>query len=105
MVNFIDHRSSYCRVFLAKSKDAAALKFKIFMASFEREFNCKIHVLRTDEGGEYKTLDIFCSSEVILHQVSEARNQAITGKAKRMHITIMNLVRSVILASNLPLSF
>ena len=59
VVNFIDHRSSYCRIFLAKSKDAAALKFDLFMASFEREFHCKVHVLRTGGGGEY---NIFCSS-------------------------------------------
>ena len=32
MVNFIDHRTNYCRVFLAKSKDVAAQKFKHFMA-------------------------------------------------------------------------
>ena len=30
LVNFIDHRSNYCRIFLAKSKDASALKFKHF---------------------------------------------------------------------------
>uniref|UniRef100_A0AAV1V1Z5 Uncharacterized protein n=1 Tax=Peronospora matthiolae TaxID=2874970 RepID=A0AAV1V1Z5_9STRA len=105
MVNFIDHRSSYCRIFLAKSKNAAALKFKLFMANFEREFNCKVHVLRTDGGGEYKTLDIFCSSEGVLRQVSEAKNQASNGKAERMHRTVMNMVRSMIFASNLPLSF
>uniref|UniRef100_A0AAV1U1K8 Uncharacterized protein n=1 Tax=Peronospora matthiolae TaxID=2874970 RepID=A0AAV1U1K8_9STRA len=44
--NFIDHRSNYCRVFLAKSKDVAALKFKHILVSFEREFHCRIHVLR-----------------------------------------------------------
>ena len=62
LVNFIDHRSNYCHVFLAKTKDAAALKFKYFLVQFEREFNYKIHVLRTDGGGEYKTLDVFCKA-------------------------------------------
>uniref|UniRef100_A0AAV1UJ54 Uncharacterized protein n=1 Tax=Peronospora matthiolae TaxID=2874970 RepID=A0AAV1UJ54_9STRA len=93
MVNFIDHHSSYCRIFLAKWKDAAASKFKLFMANFEREINCKVHVLRTDGGGEYKTLDIFCSSEGVSRQVSEAKNQASNGKAERMHRTVMNMVR------------
>ena len=27
LVSFIDHRSNYCRVFLAKTNDVAALKF------------------------------------------------------------------------------
>ena len=105
LVNFIDHRSNYCRVFLAKSKDIAALKFKHFLVSFEREFNCRMHVLRTDGGGEYKTLDMFCKATGVSRQVSEAKNQARNGKAERMHRTIMNMVRSMILASNLPLSF
>ncbi|GMF57099.1 unnamed protein product [Phytophthora fragariaefolia] len=43
--SFIDHRPNYCRIFLAKAKDVAALKFKHFMAFFERQFNCRIHVL------------------------------------------------------------
>jgi len=34
MVNFIDHLSNYCRIFLSKTKDVAALKFKHFMAFF-----------------------------------------------------------------------
>uniref|UniRef100_A0AAV1USC0 Integrase catalytic domain-containing protein n=1 Tax=Peronospora matthiolae TaxID=2874970 RepID=A0AAV1USC0_9STRA len=75
------------------------------MASFERESNCKIHVLRNDGGGEYKTLNIFCSTEGISRQVSEARNPASNGKAERMHRTIMNMVRSMIFALNLSLSF
>lgn len=105
LVNFVDHRSDYCRVFLAMSKDVAALKFKHFLASFEREFNCRIHVLRTDGGGEYKTLDMFCKATGVSRQVSEARNQASNGKAERMHRTIMNMVRSMVFASNLPLYF
>eukprot|EP00644_Phytophthora_capsici_P017109 jgi/Phyca11/130666/e_gw1.96.61.1 len=91
MVNFIDHRTNYCRIFLAKTKDVAALKFKHFMAFFERQFNCCIHVLRTDGGGEYKPLDIFCEQTGIARQISEPRNQASNGKAERMHRTIMNM--------------
>uniref|UniRef100_A0AAV1T174 Polyprotein n=1 Tax=Peronospora matthiolae TaxID=2874970 RepID=A0AAV1T174_9STRA len=74
MVNFIDHQTNYCRILLAKVKDAAAQKFKHFMAFFERQFNCRIHVLRTDGGGEYKTLELFCKDTGIAHQVSEPRN-------------------------------
>uniref|UniRef100_A0AAV1T532 Integrase catalytic domain-containing protein n=1 Tax=Peronospora matthiolae TaxID=2874970 RepID=A0AAV1T532_9STRA len=105
MVNFVDHRTNYCRVFLAKSKDVAAQKFKHFMAFFERQFNCRIHVLRTDGGGEYRTLDLFCKETGIARQISEPSNQASNGKAERMHHTIMNMVRSMVFACGLPLSF
>ena len=90
---------------MAKSKDAAVLKFRLFMASFEQNVSYKVHVMRTDGGGEYKTLDVFCSTTGVSRQFSEARNQASNSKAKRMHRFFMNMVRSMIFASNLPLSF
>ena len=105
LINFIDHRSNYCRVFLAKTKDAAAMHFKNFLVVFERKFNCRIHVLRTDGGGEYKPLDVFCKEVGVSRQVSERDNQASNGKAERMHRTIMNMVRSMVFASGLPLTF
>jgi hypothetical protein len=60
LVNFIDHPSNYCRVFAAKTKDKAARKFRYFLVFFEKSFTWKIHLLRTDGGGEYRTVDLFC---------------------------------------------
>ena len=105
MINFVDHRTNYCRVFLAKSKDVAAQKFKHFMAFFERQFNYRIHVLQTDDREEYRTLDLFFKDTRIARQISEPRNQASNRKAERMHCTIMNMVRSLVFACGLPLSF
>ena len=85
LVNFIDHKSNYCRVFLAPTKDKAAKKFEHFLAFFERRFNCRIHVLRTDGGGGYANVDLFCKSTGVSRQISEARNQASNGMAERMH--------------------
>uniref|UniRef100_A0AAV1THS5 Integrase catalytic domain-containing protein n=1 Tax=Peronospora matthiolae TaxID=2874970 RepID=A0AAV1THS5_9STRA len=104
LVYFIAHRSNYFCVFLAKTKDVAALKFKHFLVQFEREFDCKIHVLRTDGGGEYKNLDVFCKATGVSRQVSGASNQASNSKAERMHRT-MNVIQLLVFASNLPLTF
>lgn len=41
----------------------------------------------------------------VQRQVREARNQASNEKAKRMHWTLLNMVRSMICASRLSLSF
>ena len=57
MVNFIDHKSNYCRVLLARTKDAEAKQFRAFLVHFERLFGSKVHVLRTDGGGEYANVD------------------------------------------------
>ena len=56
LVNFIDHRSNYCQVFLAKTKDTTAIHFKHFLVDFERQFKCRIHVLRSEGGSEYQPL-------------------------------------------------
>uniref|UniRef100_A0AAV1UQN3 Integrase catalytic domain-containing protein n=1 Tax=Peronospora matthiolae TaxID=2874970 RepID=A0AAV1UQN3_9STRA len=93
MVNFIDHYSNYCRVFLAPTKDKAAKKFEHFVAWFEKRFDCRIHVLRTDGGGEYMNVDLFCKAAGVERQKSEARNQASNGKAERMHRTVLNMAR------------
>uniref|UniRef100_A0AAV1VBX8 Integrase catalytic domain-containing protein n=1 Tax=Peronospora matthiolae TaxID=2874970 RepID=A0AAV1VBX8_9STRA len=105
MVNFIDHYSNYCRVFLAPTRDKAAKKFEHFLAWFEKSFDCRIHVLRTDGGGEYMNVDLFCKAAGVERQNSEARNQASNGKAERMHRTVLNMARSMIFANRLPLYF
>ena len=104
-VNFIDHKSNYCRVFLAPTKDKAAKKFEHFLAFFERQFDCQIHVLRTDGSGEYANVDLFCNRTGVARQISEARNHASNRKAGRVHRTILNLARGMIFASRLPVTF
>jgi hypothetical protein len=74
MVNFIDHRKNYCRVILAKSKDVAAQKFKHFMVFLSDNSIVAFKFFRTDGGGEYKTLELFCKDTGIARQVSESRN-------------------------------
>ena len=104
LINFADYRSNYFRVFLASRKYVAAMNFKHFLSNFERRFNCRIHVLRTDGKDEYKPLDVFCKDTGITRQISERDNQYSNGKAERMHRTILNIVRSIGFASGLPLN-
>uniref|UniRef100_A0AAV1VI54 Integrase catalytic domain-containing protein n=2 Tax=Peronospora matthiolae TaxID=2874970 RepID=A0AAV1VI54_9STRA len=105
LVNFVGHKSNYCRVFLARTKDAAARQFEAFLVHFEKIFGFKVHVLRTDGGREYANVDLFCERTGVARQVSEARNQASNGKAERMHRTVLNLARSMMFACALPLMF
>ena len=39
LINFIDHKINYCRVFLAHTEDEAAKKFKNFLIFFEKRFD------------------------------------------------------------------
>uniref|UniRef100_A0AAV1U887 Integrase catalytic domain-containing protein n=1 Tax=Peronospora matthiolae TaxID=2874970 RepID=A0AAV1U887_9STRA len=105
LVNFVDRKSNYCRVFLARTKDAAAKQFEAFLVHFEKLFGFKVHVLRTDGGREYANVDLFCERTGVARQVSEARNQASNDKAERMHRTVLNLASSMMFACALPLMF
>uniref|UniRef100_A0AAV1T3L7 Integrase catalytic domain-containing protein n=1 Tax=Peronospora matthiolae TaxID=2874970 RepID=A0AAV1T3L7_9STRA len=50
LVNFVDHKSNYCRVVLARTKDAVAKQFEALLVHFKNLFGFKVHVLRTDGG-------------------------------------------------------
>ena len=89
----------------AKTKDVATANFRHFLKFFECRFNCRGHVLRTDGGGgEYKPLDEFCKDTGVTRQISGREIQARNGKAERMHRKNMNMVRSMIFGSGLPIN-
>ena len=50
--------------------DKADKKFEHFLALFERRFDCRIHVLRIDGGGEYSNVDLFCKRTGVARQIS-----------------------------------
>ena len=102
---FVDHRSSYCRAFLDKTKSGSSDKFGHFMAFFERMNDCRIHILRSDGGKEFRATDLLCERMGIGRQQSEPYNQASNGKAEKTIRKILELARTVLLASNLPISF
>jgi hypothetical protein len=59
------------RVFLAKSKSDASSQFGHFMACFERNFDYRLQVLRTDGGKEFRQIDLLCERLGIERQKSE----------------------------------
>uniref|UniRef100_A0AAV1VD99 Integrase catalytic domain-containing protein n=1 Tax=Peronospora matthiolae TaxID=2874970 RepID=A0AAV1VD99_9STRA len=94
-LNFVNHKPNYCRVFRAPTKDKAAQKFEHFLGYFERQFECRIHVLRAEGRAEYANVELFCKSTGVAGQVSKARNQASNGKAEHLHRTVLNRARSI----------
>uniref|UniRef100_A0AAV1U784 Integrase catalytic domain-containing protein n=1 Tax=Peronospora matthiolae TaxID=2874970 RepID=A0AAV1U784_9STRA len=105
LFSFIDQKSNYCRVFLARTKNAAVKQFEAFLVHCEKRFGFKVHVLRTDGGGVYDNVDLLCKRTGVARQVSKARNQASNGKAERMHRTVLNLAHSTIFPCALPFQF
>ena len=76
-----------------------------FAGHFERRFDCRIQYLRTDGGGEYANVDLFCQKAGIARQKTEADNPASNGKAERMHRTVLNMARCMIFNCRLPVYF
>lgn len=105
MINFVGHASNYRRVFVARIKDLAANMFEHFLVLMERTFNYKVHILRTDGGEECRNVDMFCRSIGVSRQASEPKNQALNGKAERMHRPVLNMARGMMIVSGLPLYF
>ncbi|KAE9342363.1 hypothetical protein PR003_g9515 [Phytophthora rubi] len=81
LINFIDYSTNYVCVFLTKNKADATKEFEHFLVYFEKRFNCRIHVQRTDGGKEYVNVDPFCKETGVRRQISERENQASNGKA------------------------
>ena len=87
MINFVDHKSNYCLIFLARTKYAAAQKFEDFPTFLKKKVNCR--VLRTDSKGGYQNIDLFCKKLGVARQRSEGKNQDSNEKDERVHWTIM----------------
>lgn len=105
LINFVDYSTHYVGVFLAKNKVKTTKKLEHFLVYFEKRFNCRIHVLRTDGGKEYTNVDPFCKATGVHRQISERENQASNGKAERMLRTVLNMARCMLFASGLHLYF
>ena len=85
--------------------DEAAKKFEHFLTFFERKYDCRVLVLRTDGGGEYANVDLFCKTTGVERQVTEANSSASNGKTERMHRTVLNMARCMIFNCGLPMRF
>lgn len=60
LINFVDHKSKYFRVILSRTVDAAAKKVGNSLVLIEKLFECRIHVARTNGGGEYANVGLVC---------------------------------------------
>ena len=90
-------------------------KFKIFKAEVENQHNLKIKVVRSDRGGEYYSRHTpygqvpepfarFLQENGIVTQYSTPSEPQQNGVAERCNRTLMDMVRSMINYSTLPIS-
>jgi hypothetical protein len=105
-ITSIDDYSRYSYVYLLKHKSEGFDAFKAFKTEVENQLNKTIKVLRIDCGGEYTSgiLNYFCKENGIIHHYIMPYTPQQNGVAEWRNRTLMDMVRSMMAYSDLPLS-
>jgi hypothetical protein len=114
-ITFTDDYSCYGYIYPIKERSEALDKFKIFKAEVENQHDLKIKIVRSDRGGEYYGRHTqygqvpgpfakFLMEQGIVAQYSMPGEPQQNGVAERRNRTLMDMVRSMISYSTLPMS-
>jgi len=113
-ISFIDYRIRYMYLYFLNDKAEALNAFKTYKVEVEKQKENKIKIVRFDRGGEYygrytETGQMigpfaqFLEEEGIVAQYTMSGTPKQNGVAERRNRTLMNLVRSMLSNSELPL--
>jgi hypothetical protein len=114
-ITFIDDYSRFGYIYPIRERSEGLEKFKIFKAEVENQHNKKIKIVRSDRGGEYYgrhtpygqvpgPFGKFLQENGIVAQYSMPGEPQQNGVAERRNRTLMDMVRSMISYSTLPIS-
>lgn len=100
----IDDYSRMCWVTFLGEKSEALGKFKLFKVMVENETGKKIKCLRSDQGGEFISMEFNTFYEVngIKRQLSPPWTPQQNGVVERKNRTILDAARSMLSKENLP---
>lgn len=106
-VTFVDDKSRYVWLYVLKSKSEVFSKFRDWKAMVERSTGRKLKVLRSDNGGEYTSVefDQYLKSEGIRHQLTVPKCPQQNGVSERLNRTLVEMTRSMLAGSSLPQNF
>ena len=106
-ITFIDDYSRYGHIYLFSHKSEALKCFEAYLNEVENKLERKVKTLRTDRGREYLS-DQFrelCEKKGISRQLTMPYTPQQNGVAKQMNRTLMDMVRSMMAQTSLPISF
>jgi hypothetical protein len=114
-ITFTDDFSCYGYIYLIKERSEALDKFKIFKTEVENQHNIKIKLVRSDRGGEYYGRHTpygqvpgpfarFLQENGIVAQYSMSGDPQQNRVAERRNRTLMDIMRSMLSYSTLPIS-
>ena len=114
-ITFIDDFSRYGYVYLLHEKSQSVNALEVFINEVERQLDRKVKIVRSDRGGEYYgkydetgqnpgPFAKFLESHGICAQYTMPGTPQQNGVAERRNRTLMDMVRSMLSNSSLPLS-
>jgi hypothetical protein len=100
----VDDMSRDMWLTLLRSKSDAPAAIMSFQVKVERETNKKLKVLRTDNGGEFTSVQFgeYCAGEGILRQHSAPHSPQQNGVVERRNQMVVNTARSILRAQSMP---
>jgi transposase InsO family protein len=112
-ITFTDDYSRYGYIYPIKHRSESLDKFKIFKAEVENQHNLNIKVVRSDRGGEYYGKHAtygqimgpfarYLQENGIVTQYLMSGEPQQNGVAERRNHTLMDMVRSMLSYSDLP---
>ena len=106
-ITFTDDFSRYGYVFLMRHKSESFEKFKEFQNEVENQLGKRIKALRSDRGGEYLSHEFkdHLKQCGIVPQLTPPGTPQWNGVSERRNRTLLDMVRSMMSRTELPLSF
>ncbi|GJV94959.1 retrotransposon protein, putative, ty1-copia subclass [Tanacetum coccineum] len=106
-ITFTDDYSRYGYVYLLKHKHEVFETFKVFKNEVENQLGKTIKALRSDRGGEYISQEFkdYLKDCGIVQQLTPPYTPQHNGVSERRNRTLLNMVRSMMNLTTLPLSF
>ena len=106
-LTFTDDLSRYGYIYLMKHKFETFEKFKEFQSEVENHRNKKIKFLWSDHGGEYLSYEfgLHLKQCGIVSQLTTPEAPQRNGVSERRNHTLLDMVRSMMSLTNLPLCF
>ena len=106
-ITFIDDLTRYTHVFLMRRKSEAFTKFLEYKTFVERQTNMKIRVLRSDQGGEYKSNEFneYCQKEGIKREFTTSYTPQQNGVSERKNRTLVGAILAMLSHAQLPKVF
>ena len=91
-------------LYLLPTKADTKRNIESFANLVETQFNCKIKILRSDNGGQFHMKDFF-HTKGIIHQTSCVETPQQNGIVERKHQHLLNVARALRFQANLPLQY